>query len=127
MKAQKITDEEIEQLKISNLPNRPTAPEEYGGAGYSAKEMKEAFDRLPLYVMEKYNDLVDDITAEGEDSVSNAIKIGLGEDITLRDFIDWFSDGRILSYIPAGGETLALYLASIRKDVDNCLDVLGLK
>lgn len=127
MKAQKITDEEIEQLKVANLPNRPTAPEEYGGAGFSAKEMKEAFDRLPLYVMGKYNDLVDDITAEGEDSISGTIKIGLGEDITLRDFISWFSDGRILTFIPAGGENLALYLAGIRKDVDNCLDVLGLK
>ncbi len=121
MKAKIIKNEEIESLKVAALPNRPTAPEEYGGSGFSAREMKEAFDRLPLYLMEKYNELISDIEAEGEDSVAHSIKIGLGEKISLRDFIDWFSNGKILSFIPAGDGNLAQFLTQLRADVDECL------
>ena len=126
MKAKTIKNEEIEALKVASLPNRPTAPEEYGGVGFSAREMKEAFDRLPLYLLERYNELIDDISAEGEDSVAHAIKIGLGESVSLRDFIDWFSSGKILAFIPVADGNLAYYLANLRKDIDRCLDELGL-
>ena len=126
MKAQKISTEQIEGLRVASLPNRPTAPEEYGGVGYSAKEMKEAFDRLPLFLLEKFNELVDDISAEGEDSIAHQIKIGLGNQISLRDFIDWFSSGVILSFIPVAEETLAHFLANLRRDLDRCLKELGL-
>jgi hypothetical protein len=61
MNTKKITESEIEELKISSLPTRPTAPTAFGGKGYSATEMKEAFDRLPLYVAERLNSLIDDI------------------------------------------------------------------
>ncbi len=126
MKAKTIKNEEIEALKVASLPNRPTAPEEYGGVGFSAREMKEAFDRLPLYLLERYNELIDDISAEGEDSVAHAIKIGLGESVSLRDFIDWFSSGKILAFIPVADGNLAYYLVNLRKDIDRCLDELGL-
>jgi hypothetical protein len=51
----------LKSPKISSLPTRPTAPTAFGGKGYSATEMKEAFDRLPLYVAERLNSLIDDI------------------------------------------------------------------
>ena len=88
--------------------------------------MKDAFDRLPLYLAGKFNELLEDIEAEGEDSIAYAIKIGLGENISLRDFINWFSTGQILAFIPAGGESLAAFLTDLRKDVDKCLDALGI-
>ena len=50
MKTTKILDSEIANLKISSLPSRPTAPTAFGGNGYSAKEMKEFFDKLPLFI-----------------------------------------------------------------------------
>ena len=124
MRIQKIKDEELEPLKIASLPNRPTAPEEYGGVGYSAKDMKGAFDRLPLFLAGKFNELLEDIEAEGEDSIAYAIKIGLGESISLRDFIDWFSTGQILAFIPTGEESLAAFLTALRRDVDKCLNAL---
>ena len=61
MNTQKITDSEISELKISSLPSRPTAPPSFGGRGYTAKEMKEAFDRLPLFIIERLNSLIDDV------------------------------------------------------------------
>ena len=44
MNTQKITESEIEDIKIASLPTRPTMPQAYGGIGYSSKDMKEAFD-----------------------------------------------------------------------------------
>ena len=61
MTTSKITDSEIESLKISSLPTRPTAPTAFGGQGYTATEMKEAFDKLPLKIIEEFNALIDDI------------------------------------------------------------------
>ena len=61
MNTEKITESEIEELKISSLPSRPTAPPSFGGKGYTAKEMKEAFDKLPLFIIERLNSLIDDI------------------------------------------------------------------
>ena len=61
MKATKIFDSEIESLKISSLPTRPTAPTAFGGKGYTSAEMKAAFDMLPLFIISHFNDLVDDV------------------------------------------------------------------
>ena len=56
-----ISQEEISALKIENLPTRPTAPEYFGGLGYSARDMKAAFDRLPLFIIEVLNSLIEDV------------------------------------------------------------------
>ena len=68
MNATKILNSEIESLKISSLPARPTAPTAFGGKGYTSKEMKEAFDKLPLFIIERFNRLIEDITSKGENS-----------------------------------------------------------
>ena len=89
MTAKKILEGEIENLKISSLPTRPTAPIAFGGKGYTTKEMKEAFDRLPLLVIERYKSLLNDI-----------------------------SDGSLAEEISVHGTTLSLYLKSLRDDLD---------
>ena len=61
MTTNKITDTEIESLKVGSLPTRPTAPTAFGGRGYTATEMKAAFDKLPLKIIEEFNALLDDI------------------------------------------------------------------
>ena len=126
MKSHTITNEEIEALKVASLPNRPTAPEEYGGHGFTAKEMKEAFDRLPLYLVDRLNDLIDAIETERSDSVLRSIKLGVGNGMTLYDFLLLFETGQILSIIPMGDENLSFYLVRLRRDVDRCLAALGL-
>ena len=61
MKAKAITESEMQPLRIASLPTRPTAPTYLGGKGFTATEMKEAFDLLPNLVAERYNDLISDI------------------------------------------------------------------
>ena len=126
MKSHTITNEEIEALKVASLPNRPTAPEEYGGHGFTAKEMKAAFDRLPLYLVERFNDLVDDIETESSDSILRSVKLGLGNGMTLYDFLLLFETGQILSIIPFGEENLSYYLVRLRRDIERCISALGL-
>ena len=61
MKSTKITENDIKNLKVASLPSRPTAPVAAGGAGYTSNQMKAAFDRLPLFIVDKINDIIDDI------------------------------------------------------------------
>ena len=61
MNTKKITDSEIESLKVASLPTRPTAPTAFGGKGYTATQMKEAFDKLPLRIIEEFNLLIEEI------------------------------------------------------------------
>ena len=61
MNAKKINESEISTLKVASLPTRPTAPTAFGGKGYTATEMKAAFDKLPLYTIANYNLLISDI------------------------------------------------------------------
>lgn len=61
MITKKISDSEIESLKVASLPTRPTAPTAFGGKGYTAAQMKAAFDRLPLRILEEFNSLIGEI------------------------------------------------------------------
>ena len=108
MKATKIINEDIGELKISSLPTRPTAPTAFGGAGYSAKEMKEAFDRLPLYLVGKFNDLLDDIST-GE--IAHGIPSGIRADHTLGALLEDVKNGNLSSYFLINGKSLASVLA----------------
>lgn len=124
MKANIITEDEIVNLKIASLPARPTAPTAYGGKGYTAKEMREAFDKLSLLIIERYNMLIDDIQAEGEDSIANSIQLGSG--ISLMQFVLAFAEGSALAYIPMGDISLYQYLLRMRNDLDECMSALGI-
>ena len=61
MITKKISDSETESLKIASLPTRPTAPTAFGGKGYTATEMKEAFDKLPMRIIKEFNSLIEEI------------------------------------------------------------------
>ena len=61
MNTKKILDSEIESLSVASLPTRPTAPTAFGGSGYTASEMKAAFDMLPLRIIEGFNSLITEI------------------------------------------------------------------
>lgn len=120
MNTTKILESEISELKISSLPSRPTAPASFGGKGYTAKDMKEAFDRLPLFIIEKFNALIDDISSEGEGAVSSSIKTGIYKDHTLRDLFEDILSGAISTYLSLGEEALGDFY----RRADNELDTL---
>jgi|GEM_PF-6133517 len=61
MNTKKILSGEIAQLRVASLPTRPTASADVGGRGYTSTQMKEAFDRLPLFIIDRLNGLIDEL------------------------------------------------------------------
>lgn len=106
MITEKITDAQIAELSVSSLPTRPNAPSAFGGRGFSADEMKAAFDRLPRLVAERLNSLIDDISATPDTSVSSDILTGISEAHTLARLFSDITDGSFASYLKVGDYTL---------------------
>lgn len=118
MKSKKITDGEISAMKVASLPTRPTAPAAFGGKGYTATELKEAFDKLPLFLVERYNRLIGDIYGEDGDSIADAIKTSITESHTLTDLFADIQSGSFTSYLAAPQGTVTEYLIKLRADID---------
>ena len=74
MKTQRINESEISSLKISSLPTRPTLPSQYGGRGFTAAEMKSAFDALPLFIIERLNLFIDEVFGDDGESLYSILK-----------------------------------------------------
>ena len=115
MKTKKITDEEIAEIRVSSLPTRPTAPSSFGGRGFTAAEIKSAFDRLPAFIIERFNSLLTDIESVGEDSISSAIKTGLSDGHSLCDMLSDIGNGNFANYLSVGDGSLASELAQIKE------------
>ncbi|MBR2650229.1 MAG: hypothetical protein IKD45_01060 [Clostridia bacterium] len=118
MKATKITESEIADLKVSSLPSRPTAPSAFGGRGYTAQQMKEAFDKLPLYIIGKFNALLSDIASVEDDAISATMPTGITVGHTLRNMFFDITDGKFAQYLALGEETLASYRERLSEWMD---------
>lgn len=118
MKAKKIENSDIESMLISSLPSRPTAPRSLGGCGFSAKDMKEAFDKLPLYIVERYNELLGDVSDSGEDSLAAAVPTGIKDGHTLDDLFDDVRTGELATYFGFLGKSLLSHIMSIYGELD---------
>lgn len=117
MKAKKILAEEIRDLKISSLPTRPTASVAFGGKGYTSTELKEAFDKLPLFIIERYNALVEDILELGSGSLADSVMTGIREGHSLADMWADIQTGEFASYLIVDGESLASHIAQIKEEL----------
>lgn len=110
----KISDSEIADLKVSALPTRPTAPTAFGGRGYTASEMKAAFDRLPLYIIERLNELWDYISSESPtESVADDIYTNIKYGHTLRDLFNDITSGECSRYLRVNGNKLSAELSNM--------------
>ena len=118
MKAKKILNSDIAHILISSLPSNPTAPRAYGGMGYSASEMKEAFDKLPLYIVEEYNKLLDDVAGFGEGTLADAIPTGIKDEHTLYHLFEDVRTGELATYFGILGKSLLSHLISIYAELD---------
>lgn len=118
MLSKKIFDEEIRNLKVSSLPTRPTTSSTLGGKGYSTKDMKEAFDKLPLYIITRYNALIDDITAEPEEGIASSVKTGISDTHTLSRLFSDITNGELANYMTVFGESLASFLGNLKEELD---------
>lgn len=117
MKTKTVKAEEYQSLRVSSLPSRPTAPTSFGGAGYTASEVKAAFDRLPLFIIGKLNGLIEDIMAEGEESIAAAMPTGLKDAHTLCDLFQDIRSGGLADYLTVGEETLGQFKARISSEL----------
>ena len=115
MNTKKITNSEIKTLKVSSLPTRPTADPLNGGEGYSAQNMKNAFDLLPLFIISRFNQLIDDIGMLGEGSLASNIPTGISEGHTLTDLFEDIENGNLASYIKINGESLSTVIARLEE------------
>ena len=134
MKASKILNEQIKNLKVASLPSRPTAPTSFGGRGYTANQVKEAFDALPLFIVEKFNALIADILDVGEDSMIASVKTGIRDGHTLLDLIDDIRGGELAEYLSVGDGTLDTFrteydedISEIEEDIESIYGVLNEK
>lgn len=118
MKAKQIYSRDIADILISSLPSRPTAPTSLGGKGYGATQMKEAFDKLPLYIVERYNELISDIGEIGEDSLAAAIPTGIREGHTLASLFLDVADGGIAGYLTFLGKSLSEHILTLYNEID---------
>lgn len=117
MKATLIKDSDISELKISSLPTKPTAPRSLGGMGYGAKEMKEAFDKLPMFIIEQFNALIGDVYSLGEDSLAGAIPTGIKDGHTLKDLFTDIKNGELASYLFTSEQSLSTHVLQIKEEI----------
>ena len=107
MNTTKILDSEIKDLKVASLPSRPTAPTAFGGKGFTSNEMKAAFDKLSLFIIQRFNTLLEDISSEGDNSLSAEIPTGISNGHTLYELFSDITNGNLAAYLSMGEETLA--------------------
>ncbi len=121
----KITDAEIAPLKVASLPTHPTSPEAYGGRGFNALEMKEAFDALGLYIVDKLNELIGSFSASGIDSIMQSILTPI-ENKPLYSIITDITGGYFARYLRVLGDTLENTVARISSDLATVKEHLGI-
>ena len=103
---EKIKPEAVEMLGVSSLPTSPTNPSATG-SGYSATQIKQAFDRLSVHIIEHYNRLIDALHSDLDTSILAEIPTGIFEEHTLSDLIRDITSGNIASYLMLGDQSLA--------------------
>lgn len=117
MTVTKINEADIRDLRVASLPSRPTAPTSFGGAGYTAKQMKEAFDKLPLFIISKFNALLDDLRRSDGGGIDGAIPSGIADGHTLRDALEDIKTGAFADYLNVLGKTLSETVLDIKSSI----------
>ena len=108
---ERIKKETIEALGVSSLPTSPTSSGPMGG--YSAEEMKLAFDRLAIHVIEQYNLLIDAIHSDTSSSILGEIPTGIWDGQTLRDLMNDLTGGEFAVYMKVGNRSVLEEIQSL--------------
>ena len=112
---EKIKPQAVELLGVQALPTTPSAQGTAGG--YSPTEIKAAFDRLTVHVIEKYNLLVDAIHSSGADSILAEIPSGIRDGHTAAELIEDIKSGNISSYLKVADRSLCEEIAMLRERI----------
>lgn len=122
MSIQKISQKELLSFGVSALPNRPSAPSLYSGRTLSATELKEAFDRLPTLIAERFNALLASTglfdSENPKESLAELIATKHAPYHSLADFFADVENGNLALYFSVDGkDSLADVLAEMREDL----------
>lgn len=115
MKTNKILNTETEPYLISSLPARPNLPYASGGISYSSSDLREAFDKLPLLIVERLNSLISEIE---DSSVCESIETGIMDSHTLADMFNDIKIGNFVWYLTMDGEPVSTILYGIMERLD---------
>ncbi|MBR7116659.1 MAG: methyl-accepting chemotaxis protein [Clostridia bacterium] len=125
MTVTKINEADIRSLRVASLPSRPTAPTSFGGAGYTARQMKEAFDKLPLFIISRFNALLDDLCRSDGEGVDGAIPSGIRDGHSLRNLLEDIRSGAFSDYLNVLGKTLSETVLDIKSAIASVRVGLG--
>lgn len=122
MSIQKITQGELLSTGVRSLPNRPSSPSLYSGRTLSATELKEAFDKLPTLIAERFNALLEAAGLYDEEHpcerLSELIATGLEESPSLAAFFEDVKNGNLALYLSLDGEAaLATVIEEMRREI----------
>ena len=113
----KISENDINKGKVSNLPTRPNSIGSYGSTSLTSEKLREKFDELSLLAIDKINEIIEGMSANG--ATTKTIKFKHGDmEYSLQDIFDSIFSG-ILSQIMIVGEnsTLNTALAYIHSSI----------
>ena len=118
MSIEKLTESEMNEQGVVSLPTRPNGDYASGGEALSASELKERFDRLPRYIAERLNLLIEALNASPagrEEAIAELILTGMFPSTdaghTLADLFREILNGDFAGYLSVGTETLSECLA----------------
>ncbi len=118
MSIQKIKESELVSHGVSSLPSRPSLPSLYEGRPLTAKELREAFDKLPRLLAERFNALLDSfgLQEDEQDTLAEAIATGLFEGHSLAELFRDIQNGSFINYLKNGsGVSLSDQLSELSK------------
>ncbi len=114
----KISEKDIKANCVSSLKSNPMAPKHHGGDGLTPKQMREAFDKLPLLIIERLNLLIDAICGSGEKSAAAMIPTGIKEEHTLNDLFSDIKSGDLAAYITVSGTSLSMQICELKERLE---------
>ena len=103
MFTKQIQESEIEPLAIASLPTRPTTSTALGGRGFTASEMRSAFDALPRLIIARLNQLIEELAEGLIEELARDIPIEFPDmGYSFGAFLDDFIDGKLVNYLRLG-------------------------
>lgn len=124
MTTKKITSDEITKHAVASLPTRPTESVAFGGNGYTSAEMKEAFDKLPKLIIERFNLLISDVE---DGQILSDIPTNIESMPTLQELINGIKNEQLSASITIFDTSLKSFLLSMREDIDLLMDAVGIE
>jgi hypothetical protein len=123
-----ITDNQLRQLGVQALADRPNAAQRYGESGLSAQQLKLWFDNLATLLAGRLNELQ---TALMSEDATKYIGLAIGEYKSLGDLLNGIQNGSfaatVLKVLPnenADSETLQSVIFAISKACSDLKDKL---